>query len=327
MGGKDFDDRIVGYVIDQIKEQHGVDIEGDIELEAELRLKAEATKRQLTGRQSVPVSLKVPNPDGEGRAIPVKIEVAREAFEEAASDLLARTEMLLESVLAKADLEWENIDEVLCVGGSSRMPMVMRMLAELSGKKPLLHDPDECVAKGAAIQAALLMKDESLPEVSVGHVLSHSLGVAVMSNGAPIIDHIVPSLTRLPTMQRREGYTTTIDDQTLVQIRIYEGESRDPGELRQRANWRVQSRHHAHAPQGTAQTGGRVSLRRKRAHHRAGQGFRYRQRKLSDDCHGRAAQRQRSEPGSAVDERSRSVLKSPRRSCAAPPDGLRSGDD
>ena len=105
-----------------------------MELEAELRLKAEATKRQLTGRQSVPISLKVPNPDGEGRAIPVKIEVSREAFEEASHDLLSRTELLLESVLAKADLDWPDIDEVLCVGGSSRMPMVMRMLADLSGK-------------------------------------------------------------------------------------------------------------------------------------------------------------------------------------------------
>lgn len=229
LGGKDFDDRIVGYIIQRITQDHGVDIAGDIELEAELRLKAEAAKRQLTGRQSVPISLKVPDKDG-GRAIPVKIEVTRETFEDVASDLLARTEMLLESVLDKADLEWDSIDEVLCVGGSSRMPMVSGMLSRLSGKKPLLHDPDECVAKGAALQAALLLQeyDSTLPQVSVGHVLSHSLGVAVMSNGRPTIDHIVPSLTRLPTMQRREGYTTTTDNQTVVQIRIYEGESNDP---------------------------------------------------------------------------------------------------
>jgi molecular chaperone DnaK len=230
LGGKDFDDRIVGYVIDRIKEMHGVDISGDIELEAELRLKSEAAKRQLTGRQMVPISLKVPDSEGSGRAIPVKIEVSREAFEEAASDLLSRTEMLLESVLVKADLEWSDVDEVLCVGGSSRMPMVSHMLERLSGKKPLLHDPDECVAKGAAIQAAILTEGDNTPlaEVNVGHVLSHSLGVAVMSNGRPVIDHIVPSLTKLPTAQRREGYTTTTDNQTVVQIRIYEGESDDP---------------------------------------------------------------------------------------------------
>jgi molecular chaperone DnaK len=228
LGGKDFDDRIVGYIEERIKAEHGVDVGGDIEVEAELRLKSEGAKRQLTGRQMVPISLKVPDPDGGGRAIPIKIEVTREAFEVAASDLLSRTELLLESVLAKADLEWSNIDEVLCVGGSSRMPMVGKMLERLSGKKPLLHDPDECVAKGAALQAAMLVSESALPEVSIGHVLSHSLGVAVMSNGRPVIDHIVPSMTRLPTMQRREGYTTTTDSQTVVQIRIYEGESVDP---------------------------------------------------------------------------------------------------
>ncbi len=228
LGGKDFDDRIVGYVQDRIQADHNVDVSTDGEIEAELRLKAEGAKRQLTGRQMVPISLKVPDPSGAGRAIPIKIEVTREAFELAASDLISRTEMLLESVLAKADLEWSDIDEILCVGGSSRMPMVSKMLERLSGKKPLLHDPDECVAKGAALQAAMLVNQASMPEVTIGHVLSHSLGVAVMSEGKPVIDHIVPSLTRLPTLQRREGYTTTTDSQTVVQIRIYEGESLDP---------------------------------------------------------------------------------------------------
>ena len=113
LGGKDFDDRIVGFIEDRIKADHGVDISDDLELAAELRLKAEAAKRQLTGRQSVPVSLKVPDQNNPGRNIPVKIEVSREAFEEVSSDLMARTEMLLESVLAKADLEWSDIDELL----------------------------------------------------------------------------------------------------------------------------------------------------------------------------------------------------------------------
>jgi len=228
LGGKDFDDRIVSYIIEQIRKDHDVDISGDKELEAELRLKAEAAKRQLTGRLLVPISLKVPKNDNIGRALPVKVEISRETFESITSDLLARTEMLLETVLSKANVEWKQIDDVLCVGGSSRMPMVASMLSRLSEKKPLLHDPDECVAKGAALQAAILSANDTLPEVSVGHVLSHSLGVAVMSNGRPVIDHIVPSLTRLPTFQRRDGYTTTTDGQTLVQIRIYEGESSDP---------------------------------------------------------------------------------------------------
>ena len=114
------------------------------------------------------------------------------------------------------------------VGGSSRMPMVGEMIERVSGKKPTLHDPDECVAKGAALQAALLDKDEHVPQVNVGHVLAHSLGVAVMAGGKPTIDHIIPSLSPLPCTQVRHGYTTTVDNQTFVQIRVYEGESNDP---------------------------------------------------------------------------------------------------
>jgi molecular chaperone DnaK len=228
LGGKDFDDRIMNYVEEEVQERYKVDISGDPELEAELRLKCESAKRQLTGRNSVPIALKVPKKDDSGQSQPVKIELSRETFNAICADLLGRTEMLMESVMVKADIGWDAIEEILCVGGSSRMPMVSEMLHRITGKKPLLHDPDECVAKGAAIQAALLNNDEALPQVSVGHVLSHSLGVAVVSEGQAVIDHIIPSLTRLPCSQTRSGYTTTVDDQTTVQIRVYEGESTDP---------------------------------------------------------------------------------------------------
>jgi molecular chaperone DnaK len=228
LGGKDFDDRIMNYVEEEVRERYKVEIGEDRELEAELRLKSEAAKRQLTGRNSVPIALKVPKRDGSGQTQPVKIELTRDTFNAISADLLGRTEMLLESVMVKAGIDWDALDDVLCVGGSSRMPMVAEMLHRISGKKPLLHDPDECVAKGAAIQAALLSNDEAIPQVSVGHVLSHSLGVAVVSDGQAVIDHIIPSLTRLPASQTRSGYTTTVDNQTVVQIRVYEGESTDP---------------------------------------------------------------------------------------------------
>lgn len=231
LGGKDWDDRIMTFVEAEIESRYGLSIAGDRELESELRLKAEAAKRQLSGRQMVPITLKAPvkNEDGTvtGKTIPAKVEVTREAFAEITRDLLDRTEMLLEAVLGKSGLGWEDIDDVLSVGGSSRMPMVSEMLERITGKSALLHDPDECVAKGAALQAALLQSDASVPKIEVGHVLSHSLGVAIMEDGQPTIDHIVPSLTRLPTVQVREGYTTAKDNQATVQVRVYEGESRD----------------------------------------------------------------------------------------------------
>ncbi len=230
LGGKDWDDRIISYVEEQIKLEHNIDIGEDNEIIAELRLKATAAKRQLSGRQSVPISLKVPNRGGGpgNQSVPVKVEITRDAFNRFTADLLGRTEMLLRAVLDKGGMLWSDIDDVLMVGGSSRMPMVAEMIERVSGKKPTLHDPDECVAKGAALQAALLDKDEHVPQVAVGHVLAHSLGVAVMANGKPTIDHIIPSLSTLPCTQVRHGYTTTVDNQTFVQIRVYEGESNDP---------------------------------------------------------------------------------------------------
>lgn len=232
LGGKDFDDRIMNFIEEQVKAQHGVDISNDVELSAELRIKAGNAKRQLSGRTAVPIPLKIPAPNSaagvHGPTVPAKVELTRGQFQEITADLLLRTELLLDSVLSRAELTWNDIDEVLCVGGSSRMPMVMEMLERVSGKKPQLHDPDECVAKGAALQAALIDLDEQVPRVNVGHVLAHSLGVAVMSGGKPVIDHIIPSLTPLPCTQVRHGYTTSMDNQTIVQIRVYEGESTDP---------------------------------------------------------------------------------------------------
>jgi molecular chaperone DnaK len=233
LGGKDFDDRIMNFIEDELREKYQFEMDADASLEAELRLKAEAAKRQLTARQSVPITLKVKRSLSTGTGtmdtfIPVRVELTREIFDQISADLLTRTELMLENVMAQANLSWNDISETLCVGGSSRMPMVRDMLTRLSGRRPLLHDPDECVAKGAALQAALISKDDTVAEVNVGHVLAHSLGVATLKEGRTVIEHVIPSLTPLPCMQSRDGYTTTFDNQTTVQIRVYEGESLDP---------------------------------------------------------------------------------------------------
>ena len=232
LGGKDFDDVVMNFIEDEVREKYGFTMETDASFEAELRIKAEAAKRQLTGRQSVPITFKAKRPTDSieystDPLVPVRIDLTREKFENLTADLLTRTEILLENVMQGAQLQWSDIDQTLCVGGSSRMPMIREMLTRISGKRPLLHDPDECVAKGAAVQAALLAGDESLGDISVTHVLAHSLGVAALLNGKPIIDHVIPSLTPLPCSQVRNGYTTTMDNQRSVQIRIYEGESTD----------------------------------------------------------------------------------------------------
>ena len=233
LGGKDWDDRLMNYIEDDLSKKFDYEMESDPLLEAELRLKAEAAKRQLTGRPTVPITFKTKRTIATGGTtmetfIPVRVEISREEFEKITADLLSRTEMLIDSVLSQSNLTWADISETICVGGSSRMPMVREMLTRVTGRRPLLHDPDECVAKGAAIQAAILTKDETVSDVRVGHVLSHSLGVAALKNGTALIDHVIPALTPLPCSAVREGYTTTQDEQTTVQVRVYEGEAKDP---------------------------------------------------------------------------------------------------
>ena len=229
LGGKDWDDRIMNFVDEHISNL-GEKIIKDAALEAELRLKAEVAKTQLTMRNSAPIAFKArkANPTSALDALlPVRIDLKREELEAITADLLARTEMLVENVLLQAGLEWSDIEEVLCVGGSSRMPMVREMLLQATGRKPLLYDPDECVAKGAAIQAAMLQGSDVLPNVEVEHVLSHSLGVATSIGDKVVIDQIVPALTPLPCTEVRSGYTTVVDNQSTVKILIYEGESRE----------------------------------------------------------------------------------------------------
>jgi molecular chaperone DnaK len=229
LGGKDWDDRIMNFIESEVRAKYGFELEEDTALEAELRLKAEAAKRQLSGRQSVPITFKARRHDPvEGaELVPIRVDLTREKFERETSDLLERTAMLLDKVLADANLEWPDIAQILCVGGSSRMPMVREMLKNASGQKVLLHDPDECVAKGAALQAAFIQADASVAPMEVGHVLPHSIGVAAIREGQMMVDHIIPALTPLPCTQTRDGYTTTFDLQPTVEIEIYEGESTD----------------------------------------------------------------------------------------------------
>ncbi len=231
LGGKDWDDTIMNWIEAEFESKHGVALDPDASLEAELRLKAEAAKRQLTARPNVPINFKarVRLPGKESDSIvPVRIELTREKFEFLTASLLSRTRMCLESVLERGQLRWGDIAEILCVGGSSRMPMVREMLSKLSGKSPLLHDPDECVAKGAALQAAMLSQGGVLGTMQVNHVLPHTLGVATLRQNEAVVEAVVPALTPLPCSNAREEFTTTMDDQTQVSVQVYEGEAADP---------------------------------------------------------------------------------------------------
>ncbi len=228
LGGKDFDDVLMNALEARIDAECS-GVAWDAMLEAELRMKTEAAKRTLSGRPLTTVTIKVKqNVAGEEKIVPLRLDLSRDEFEEISRPLLEKTERVLENVLGNAGLKWDDIEEILCVGGSSQMPMVRAMLIRMTGRDPLLYEPDECIAKGAALQASLLCqgKIEGVPhDVQVIHALPHALGVATVEKGRTRVESIVPALSPLPVQRERRGFTTIMDAQDAVQVRIYEGDS------------------------------------------------------------------------------------------------------
>ncbi|MEA3340727.1 MAG: Hsp70 family protein, partial [Chloroflexota bacterium] len=223
LGGYDWDQRLVDLVAEKFNARHGSDPRENPQSSARLWQACEEAKRLLSTRPQTTVTC---SHDGSV----AQVEVTREQFEEATRDLLDRTRFTVTQTLQVADLDWHQIDSVLLVGGSTRMPMVPKMLRELSALEPeQSHDADEIVAHGAALRAALLLADKTTPfrPFKIRNVNSHSLGVVGVDrltgrlrNGA-----IIPRNTPLPVTARRTFETQT-DNQKSILVQIVEGESR-----------------------------------------------------------------------------------------------------
>ena len=229
LGGFDFDNAIINWIKAEFAEQSGVAIEGD-DLEAQLRDRAEQAKHRLSQSDNAPIFVSA---GGKNE----KLILTRDKFEELASNLLARTEMLVEDVVEGAGLRFEDVDKVLLVGGSTRMPMVVRMLTKLTGQTPdqSIH-PDEAVAKGAAIVAALRTGDVGVTPMPVtpgGHsldisdVVSHGLGVVTVDHvGREVNSVVVPANSKIP-VKRAETFFTVVPNQTELDLRVTEGDEED----------------------------------------------------------------------------------------------------
>jgi len=149
LGGKDWDDRVMIWLNTEFQAQGGIDLMASFEDEAGLRERAETAKRTLSQTTTTKVALS-------GGGVTRTISLTRETLEEISSDLLNQARDLMISLIEELGLNWTDLDQILLVGGSTRMPMVATMIEHVSGKKPTrAGNPDEMVALGAAIQAAL----------------------------------------------------------------------------------------------------------------------------------------------------------------------------
>lgn len=232
LGGFDFDNALMRWVNGEVGGQDGPDLFDDGQLEADLREKCEMAKRILSTTEQARVFVSAAGQN-------FQIAVAREQFESLTTDLLRRTHDLMDEALDDAGMSYADVDRVLLVGGSTRMPMVGALIRRVTGKQPELSvNPDEAVALGAAIQASITSAeagDESTALASdrplvVRDVTSHGLGtVAVedsMGRRREYNSIIIPHNSKVPTKQS-EMYATVEDNQTKLDVRITVGDDRE----------------------------------------------------------------------------------------------------
>jgi molecular chaperone DnaK len=230
LGGKDWDDRIVNHVADAFRAQYGEDPRDDAQSLAVLHAASERAKRTLSKLEQASVTV---NHAGRKLVVPI----TRKEFEGLTRDLLTRTRLTTQQVLRHAGLGWEQLDQVLLVGGSTHMPMTGAMLRELSGRPPDNSlAVSEVVARGAAIHAGILEarnRDPSLPRTRAEGVLAdvveisvnaHSLGIEVRKDADRANDILIPKNTQLPAASSRVYYTLA-DNQSRVRVRVLQGEA------------------------------------------------------------------------------------------------------
>lgn len=219
LGGDDFDKRIVNYIISEIKKKEGVDVTSDSRAMQRIREAAEQAKIELSSQQATEINLPyITIKSGNSEPVSVSLTLTRAQFESMCSDLFDRLREPCRIALEQSGLRPEQIDEVILVGGSTRIPKVQEIVKTIFGREPSKGiNPDEAVAIGAAIQAAILKGE--VKDILLLDVTPLNLGVAMKDDlFAPVIE----ANTTIPC-KRSEIFTTVADRQTKVQVDIYQG--------------------------------------------------------------------------------------------------------
>ena len=227
LGGDDLDRRLQMHLADLFRQKHGVDVPDDAPTTARLVRAAEAAKIHLSHHGFVTVREAFLASKGK-KALHLEAEIARDDFEDLIRPLLKETLDAIDRALEDAKLESEQIDRIVLVGGSTRMPLVQQMVEEHLGQAPLDSiQPDLCVALGAALQAGVLT-GEAVDAILVD-VTPHSLGIAAavstpMGLMPGVLSVIIPRNSVIP-VSRSEVYATLSDNQPAVAIEVYQGEN------------------------------------------------------------------------------------------------------